>query len=416
MQIALLGLNSQTLSLARSAVEAGHALTVAAEAQEAARQIAAMAPAARLNEPWESLLIGDRADLVLVAGPPRDRAWNEFEIDRLRKLVQEGLPLLLAPPLIDVNLAYELEMIRRDRGGLILTSSPAWSHPGVERLQQIADDPASAGLGMLEQIVFERRLSDRSRSNVLAEFVQDAAILRRMLGAIKTINATGGPASEYRDPMAGGPKPVKPLTTVAVHLTGTSPFSARWSIAPLANEVQASVTLEGVLGRVRLDLFSDGRPDELLLQTPAGKRQEQLEANEGQFWASLEAALHRRSAAPLEMQRDWQTTLSPAWIDVCHDLEAAEAIDRSLIRGRTVNVTTDEPSEEEAFKGIMAAGGCLTLVISLGLFLLAGVVEALQLPIRELPVWRFSPLLPLAPIIIFLLLQLFRLAVPPRRS
>jgi hypothetical protein len=216
--------------------------------------------------------------------------------------------------------------------------------------------------------------------------------------------------------MAGGPKPVKPLSSVAVHLTGTSPFSARWSIAPPANDLQASLLVEGALGRAQLDLFGGGRADEFVLQTPAGERQEQLAVDEGQFWASLETALQRHSAATLEAQRDWHTTLSPPWIDVCHDLEAAEAIDRSLIRGRTVNVTTDEPSEEEAFKGIMAAGGCLTLVVSLGLFLLAGAVEALQLPIRDLPVWRFSPLLPLAPIVLFLLLQLFRLAVPPRRS
>ena len=73
-------------------------------------------------------------------------------------------------------------------------------------------------------------------------------------------------------------------------------------------------------------------------------------------------------------------------------------------------------SEEEAFKEVMAAGGCLTLTISLGLFLLAGLVEALKLPIRELPIWRFSPLLPLIPIVVFLVLQLFRLAVPPRKE
>ena len=74
---------------------------------------------------------------------------------------------------------------------------------------------------------------------------------------------------------------------------------------------------------------------------------------------------HRRSSS-LRMEEEpeeWHPTLFPAWIDVCHDLEAAEAIDRSLSRGRTVNVTTDEPTEEEAFKGVMAAGGCLTLAI-----------------------------------------------------
>lgn len=168
------------------------------------------------------------------------------------------------------------------------------------------------------------------------------------------------------------------------------------------------------MGRARWELFADPREGGLTLQTPAGEQQEKFPRDEGQFWSTLEAALKRRAELSPEMLRDWQTTLSPAWIDVCHDLEAAEAIDRSLVRGRTVNVTTDEPTEEEAFKGVMAAGGCLTLVAALGLFLLAGMVEVLKLPIRDMPIWRFSPLLPLAPILFFLLLQLFRLAVPPK--
>lgn len=420
MLLALLGLNPQTLALATSAAEQGVRIVSAAEVGAAADQLAALAPGVVLTESWESFLIGDRADVVLVAGPPPERSWTEEESDRLRKLVQEAIPVLVAPPMLDVNFAYELEMFRRERGGLILAPSLDYRHPGLDRLARIIE--TAGPLGEAEQIVFERHLADRSRPNVLAQFAEDAALLRRILGTIKTVSATGGAATEYRDPMAGGPKPLKPLSSIAVHLTGDTTFGARWFVSPPASGRAATITIEGAQGRAKLELFAS-RPARFTQTTTEGEEQTELE--ESSLWPALQNVLRRHERRALGAHAvsheagtadEWPSTLFPAWIDVCHDLEAAEAIDRSLVRGRTVNVTTEEASEEESFKGVMAAGGCLTLVCALGLFLLAGLVEALKLPIRNLPIWRFSPLLPLTPIVLFLLLQLFRLAVPTKST
>ena len=103
-----------------------------------------------------------------------------------------------------------------------------------------------------------------------------------------------------------------------------------------------------------------------------------------------------------------------AWLAACRDQEAAEAVDRSLARGRTIELFNEEHTEEESFKGVMAMGGCLLLVMALGVLFIAVVVEGLRLPMRTWPLWRLWPFYLLVPIVAFLLLQLLQLAVKPR--
>jgi hypothetical protein len=71
----------------------------------------------------------------------------------------------------------------------------------------------------------------------------------------------------------------------------------------------------------------------------------------------------------------------------------------------------EEHTEEESFKGVMAMGGCLLLVMALGVLFIAVVVEGLRLPIRTWPLWRLWPFYLLVPIVAFLLLQLLQLVV-----
>src|SRR5262249_18937293 len=99
-----------------------------------------------------------------------------------------------------------------------------------------------------------------------------------------------------------------------------------------------------------------------------------------------------------------------AWLAVCRDQEAAEAVDRSLARGRTIELFNESHSEEQSFKGVMAMGGCLLLVAALFVLLLVVLVESLQLPIREFWVWRLWPVYLLVPIVVFLMLQLLQFA------
>jgi hypothetical protein len=100
-----------------------------------------------------------------------------------------------------------------------------------------------------------------------------------------------------------------------------------------------------------------------------------------------------------------------AWLEACRDQEAAEAVDRSLARGRTIELFQHEHTEEASFKGVMAMGGCLLLLFAIAAMLLVTLVEALQIPVRNWSVWRQWPILLLTPIAVFLLLQLFSLAL-----
>ena len=86
-------------------------------------------------------------------------------------------------------------------------------------------------------------------------------------------------------------------------------------------------------------------------------------------------------------------------------------MDRSLLRGRTIELFNEEPTEEQSFKGVMAMGGCLTLMASFGVLLLVALVEALQLPIRGWLIWRLWPVYLLTPLAVFLLMQLLQLAI-----
>ena len=60
-------------------------------------------------------------------------------------------------------------------------------------------------------------------------------------------------------------------------------------------------------------------------------------------------------------------------------------------RGRTIELFAEEHTEEESFKGIMAMGGCLLLVMALGVLVVAVIVEGLRLPMRSWPLWRLCP-------------------------
>jgi hypothetical protein len=119
-----------------------------------------------------------------------------------------------------------------------------------------------------------------------------------------------------------------------------------------------------------------------------------------------ESAFWQLSHAPdLEMRDD------QAWLNACRDQEAAEAVDRSLARGRTIELFNEEHTEEESFKGVMAMGGCLLLLGALGVVFVATIVEGLRLPLRDWAAWRYWPVYLLVPIGVFLMLQLLQLVV-----
>jgi hypothetical protein len=95
-------------------------------------------------------------------------------------------------------------------------------------------------------------------------------------------------------------------------------------------------------------------------------------------------------------------------------VEVLEAVERSLARGRTIELYREEISEASSFKGTMAVWGCLLLLLGLAAFLAAGFVAWVfglnsAGPTGSWLSWQICLLLPFA---LFLLLQLLSFGIP----
>lgn len=406
MKLALLGADQESIELARWAVREGaHKLVSAFDAGVLASELRSIAPGVRLNEDWESLLIGSTVDMVVVGrgnaelssqtGIPDD----ERRADQLRKLAQAAVPMLVFVPACEAIVGYEIEMIRRDANGVILPYAPGANHPNVRRLEELASWGENSPLGAVEQMVLERETSARERGEVLLQFARDIALIRRIIGMIRSINATGPALPVGRDPLGPKSRELPSLGSLSVHVAGDEGLVARWSIGPVLDEERGRFSLVGPRGRAVLTM----RPHRPWSWELIGMERESIANLPGDDLATLFSDLSHAAAG---VRYD-----ETAWLAACRDQEVAEAVDRSLARGRTIELFNEQHTEEQSFKGVMAMGGCLLLLMALAVVGLATIVEGLQLPLRDWPVWHWWPVALLVPVVVFLLLQLLQLAV-----
>jgi hypothetical protein len=187
------------------------------------------------------------------------------------------------------------------------------------------------------------------------------------------------------------------LANINVHVGGDEGLAARWSVVPSHGSERASITLIGQSGTAAMQMPAEGE-----WQLQVAERQTASFAPDRGF----ERAFWRLSHSLEPELRD-----DAVWLSACRDQEAAEAIDRSLARGRTIELLGEQHTEEDSFKGVMAMGGCLLLLGALGVVLVATIVEGLRLPLRDWAAWRYWPVYLLVPIGVFLLLQLLQLVV-----
>jgi hypothetical protein len=259
---------------------------------------------------------------------------------------------------------------------------------------------ADSPIGNVEQIALEREQTDRSREAVLLRLVRDISLMRELVGTIQSVGASSSSAAIGRDPLGPKPKELPSLASLSVHFGGQEGRSARWFLSPAAELEVGRLIVVGQRGKAILTMPASGDwqldvPGHDPLSEPA-----YLEDDAAHAFSWLSHALEDNEFYDRE-----------SWLAACRDQEAAEAVDRSLLRGRTIELFNEEHTEEASFKGIMAMGGCLILVCAMALVLMAAVVEGLHLPMRNWPLWRLWPFYLLAPIAVFLLLQLFGLAV-----
>ena len=404
MKLALLGADAEALELIEFETRGGaHTLVAAFDFGEHAAAIRDIAPDVSLDEDWESLLLGSRVDLVIVGrGQPR---WSdvtgipdaERRGEQLRKLAQAAIPMLVFCPACEAIVGFEVEMIRRDVQGWIFPYVPRT--PTLGALQILIAQGIESPIGSFEQLVMEREMEDRQRDVVLMSFTRDVSIFRQLLGHVSKITASGAPTPVGRDPLGPRSNRKLSLANLAVHVQGEREIVGRWLIGPVRGQPGARLTLVGSSGSAVLSMPE--RIDRYTL-TIHGESYD-TDVDDSEYPQLLDGL----AAAMQEKPSDNES----AWLDACRDQEAAEAVDRSLARGRTIELFGEEHTEEESFKGVMAMGGCLLLVTALAAVMLAVVVEGLRLPLRNWPLWKLWPVWLLAPIVAFLLLQLLQLAI-----
>ncbi len=329
-------------------------------------------------------LVDSRADGLIVSSLG-DQSQDLSQV--IRSATQLELPLLLLHPACDATLAYELDMILQDTHGVIVGYVPGMWHPAIRRLGEISSNHESP-LGRILSLEFERRFSSSLRVDVIRRFAADIELLRPIIGSISKVSSMGTADDAS-------------FSSLGIQLSGESEFLVRWSLLPSNGPTGGSIQLVGEQGTARVSL--DGKPSEWKLDVTVDG---QTETATYQTWDDSSDAFDAFTSAIAGNPR------APDWSSVCRGVDLADLAESSLRRGRTLELTADNPTEEKAFLGMMAIGGCGMLMLCLLMFFVASLVEGLQLPFHEHWLWKAWPVFLLIPMLIFLSLQLLKFVFP----
>ena len=397
MRLALLGIDETTAALARAAQQSGHDQVVLICDVDERERSPAVAGFASQSQSWELLLTGTAdgsppCDAVLVSINPAD---HERRLEQLRKLAQAGLPMLLSHPVHSSMLAYyELDMIRRETGCIMLPYLPARLHPLVNRLKDLVDQPESIAprsganvltplegtsqrttghrplttspLGVIDQIAMDRPLSRPDKAHVAAHFARDVDLLRFLGGEVTQLGAMGSPGQSPKGDFTA-------YSNLAVQMASAENRLLRWWVAPVDEPFGARLTMTGARGKAVLTIPkqtaspSSGQSAWRLEIRTNGDSQ----VTEVADWDPHVAALDELRAALASPQ------MPSRWPDAARTIELAETIDRSLAKGRTIVLYEQEYSDAATFKGLMTSLGCALLLMALGAFVVAALAANL---------------------------------------
>jgi hypothetical protein len=344
MNIALLGFDPDLERVAVAAIaDKRHSVQLTCVPERWRESVRRLAPRATEVRDWESLLAATDLDAVLIG---RDRPGD---VESLKKLAQTGIPLFLIHPVGDPLLALELEMIRSDGQGPLVAHYPGCRHPVWDLLRHWIQQGEAGPLGRVEQLVFERQMNSRDRAAVTFQLARDADIIRVLLGNVSKISAMG----PSPDDTSWG--------NLGVQLAGDAPTLARWSVEPTEGPPAARLVVIGSAGKAVVTMPESPREWALRVNGDVASEQKWPDWN-GEL-AALAALESARAGGVYE----------PEWPGICRDLEVADTVELSLRRGRMIELHHETVTEEDTFKGVMAALGCL-LVMVVPLVLIAAAI------------------------------------------
>jgi predicted dehydrogenase len=389
MRIGLLGIDARMTDVVAAAMRRGDRIVAASDVDDA---LLAGFDVPHIGS-WDPLLDAAFCDVVFVGAD----GWNAARAEAVRTLVQAGRPLLLSQPLeLSMLWAYELDMIRRDTGALLVPCLPDRLNPLVHRLREtIAASLAGVG-GTAESLLLERRLADRSRPAVLAQLARDADLVRAV---------AGDPA---RLSTLGAADPDSAWNTLAVGFTGPTLLPVRWQVAP-GSDPGLTLRLQTAAGMIAIEASDDAsRP-----WTWTGAGADSVQFDRG---AAMLDVLDRSRAAA---ERGQAVDDAASWADAARAIELAETVPRSLARGRAIDLHREEFTEMGTFRGTMASLGCGLIMAALAVIVVATLVAGIA---REFD-WKAAgtladswPAIVLGVLGAFLLLQLLPLLIGTDRD
>lgn len=351
MLILILGADAKTILLLDTLTHTGESLHVVGwfDSDAVGDELALQCPQGNRFASAEEFAQAVTGDATVVVGPSGDESKKE---KLLRELARDGIPLILQQPVCSGIFAVEMDMIQRDTEAPMVPYYPAAHHPVFARMAQWTRGDTSP-VGSIEQVVMERALANRSDESVRAELARDAILLRRLLGKFQRVGAM--PAKE-----------VKSLHNLSVQLTGDAKAVARWTVGPVTQTAGATLSLIGERGRITLNMPDEG--DWRLESTSDDLPSETLapldEVAHGQ---TILAALHGEPR-------------SPTWEDAFRATDLADLACESVRRGKTLPVSNERLTEEDTFKGLMAAGGCLIILLIPFVLLFVSLFDGLEIP------------------------------------
>jgi hypothetical protein len=399
MKFAILGTDSCLLQLAAAAKDEGHEIVWVGDIRPEDIDIVSQTITRRLDpsHEWESLLDRAIADAVLVG---RGTESDELRAEQLKRLAAEAVPLLLVHPACESVLTYyEVDMTRRETGGIIRHYNPVAGHPIIADVARWIRD-GHPTIGPVHQLTCERRVADGSRTSVLNRLARDVEPLAAAAGDIRRVSAIG-------------PNIDKPsFASLQVQMTCDSAASLRWSVASLAGTYHDLViTLVGEQGTVALRI-----------PATADRRQTweieviSSEHRDRQALAPYEPALIaiRELVSAVEEDDAERRSRMSTWDAATRAMEVVDAIELSLEKGRTMDVHQQQLTERLAFRGTMSALGCGLLLMgfmAVVFVTLVGGAEGKERP----HLLRSWPIVLLALLAGFLLLQMAPLLIAKRK-
>jgi hypothetical protein len=300
--------------------------------------------------------------------------------------------LVVHPVCASVLPYYELDMTRRETGGIVRHYNPMVGHP-AELAAWICE--GHSAIGPIHQISSERHLDDDTRASVLAHLARDIEFVAATAGDIRRVTAVG--------PRPGD----ESFASFQVQMSTAVKASLRWSVRSSRGMASCfEMTLIGERGATTLRIEDSSYEQQTKCQfetTVEGQRDEQpLESYDPASTAieMLAAAIVERSAARRPI---WST-----WESATRAMEVVDAVELSLEKGRTIDVYQQQLTERLAFRGTMAALGCGLLVVGFLAIVLVTLLGGAEGAVgrRLLPAW---PLALLAVLALFLVLQVIPL-------